>query len=239
MSERTKFLISSLTIGIVSLFLTSCPAPGGNTPQQVADPIFSPVAGSYGAVQNVTISTTTSGASIRYTTDGSRPTDNSGLLYTGSTITVAQSMTIQAIAYESGWTDSKVVVSVYTIIVGTVYGQIIWDGTLFYSTPGSFPSTVTYGNYYKIAPGTYNYQYYVYYNGYYYPGGSASFNSLYYVGTFTVTQVYGSDEYFTLYFSYTGCVKSGAVSYIAPPSQGSKPLKPVSLQPGGSNQLTH
>ena len=49
----------------------------------VAAPTFSPAAGTYTSAQTVTISTTTSGASIRYTTDGSTPSETAGTLYSG------------------------------------------------------------------------------------------------------------------------------------------------------------
>ena len=41
---------------------------------QVATPIFNPAAGYYTTVQSVTIRTTTPGATIYYTTDGTTPT---------------------------------------------------------------------------------------------------------------------------------------------------------------------
>ena len=65
----------------------------------VATPIFSVTAGTYATVQSVSISDTTSGAKIYYTTDGSTPTAAS-TLYSGS-ITVAVSATIKAIAIDS------------------------------------------------------------------------------------------------------------------------------------------
>jgi hypothetical protein len=83
-------------------------------PPVAATPTFSPGAGSYGATQTVTISTMTSGAAIRYTTDGSTPTETAGALYTGG-ITVNSTTTLKAIAYESGYTDSPVASATYTI----------------------------------------------------------------------------------------------------------------------------
>jgi uncharacterized repeat protein (TIGR02543 family) len=83
----------------------------GNT---VADPTFTPAGGSYGSAQNVTISTTTPGASIRYTTDGSIPTATTGTLYSGP-VAVNVSETLKAIAYETGWNNSNVVLAVYSL----------------------------------------------------------------------------------------------------------------------------
>jgi len=51
-------------------------------------------------VQTVTLSTTTPGAAIRYTIDGSTPTETAGTVYSGP-VAVNSSGTIRAIAYES------------------------------------------------------------------------------------------------------------------------------------------
>ncbi len=80
---------------------------------QVATPTFSPAAGTYTAVQSVTISCETSGASIYYTTNGDVPTSAS-TLYT-SAISVGESMTIKAIAVKDGMDDSNVASAAYTI----------------------------------------------------------------------------------------------------------------------------
>jgi len=77
---------------------------GGGT---VATPTINPPGGTYGSAQTVTISTTTTGASIRYTVNGSTPSQTAGTLYTGP-FTVSSTSTIKAIAYESGWIDSAV-----------------------------------------------------------------------------------------------------------------------------------
>ena len=60
-------------------------------------------AGSYGSTQPVTISTTTTGASIRYTTDGSTPSETVGTVY-GGPVSVSSNLTLKAIAYEC-WDD--------------------------------------------------------------------------------------------------------------------------------------
>jgi len=81
---------------------------------QAATPVFSPVAGSYTSTQSVMLSSDTSGATIRYTTDNTTPTSTTGILYSGA-ITVSASQTIKAIAYLSGWTDSIVSSAAYVI----------------------------------------------------------------------------------------------------------------------------
>ena len=48
-----------------------------------ATPSFSPVGGNYTTAQTVTLSTATAGASIRYTLDGSTPSDTVGTVYSG------------------------------------------------------------------------------------------------------------------------------------------------------------
>jgi hypothetical protein len=80
----------------------------------VIAPTFSPPAGSYSGTQNVTISSATSGASIRYTTNGSAPTSTSGTLYSGP-VAISSTLTLKAIAYKSGSTDSAVTSGTYTI----------------------------------------------------------------------------------------------------------------------------
>jgi hypothetical protein len=83
----------------------------------VASPSFTPAAGTYPSAQTVAVSTTTAGASIRYTTDGSAPSETAGTLYSGP-ITVSNTTTIKAIAYISGWTDSIVASAAYSISSG-------------------------------------------------------------------------------------------------------------------------
>ena len=86
---------------------------------QVATPTFNPPAGAYGSAQSVILSSTTAGASIRYTTDGSTPTSSVGTLYNNTAIAVSNNLTLKAIAYETGMTDSLVASAAYTIQVAT------------------------------------------------------------------------------------------------------------------------
>ena len=82
----------------------------------VATPSFSPAGGTYSSAQSVTIATSTSGATIRYTTDGSTPTTSSTVY--SSALNVAASQTIKAIAIKSGSTNSSVASASYTINTG-------------------------------------------------------------------------------------------------------------------------
>ena len=80
---------------------------------QVAIPAFSPAAGTYNSAQTVTLSTTTSAATIYYTTDGSEPTTSSTEYE--EPITVNKTTTIKAIAVKEGMVNSEVATAVYTI----------------------------------------------------------------------------------------------------------------------------
>jgi hypothetical protein len=82
----------------------------------VTAPIFSPVAGAYGSAQTVTISTPTNAASIRYSTDGSTPSETAGTLYSGP-VTVSGNTPLRALAFASGLADSAVSSATYTIAV--------------------------------------------------------------------------------------------------------------------------
>ena len=79
----------------------------------VATPTFSPVAGTYTSVQNVTIACVTDDATIYYTTNGNDPTTSS-TLYT-EPIVVAETKTIKAIAVKDGMIDSEIATAAYTI----------------------------------------------------------------------------------------------------------------------------
>ncbi len=80
----------------------------------VAAPVFSPAGGTYSSAQNVTLSTATNGASIRYTLDNASPTATTGTLYSGP-ITLSTTTIVRAIAYKSGSPDSAVSTATYII----------------------------------------------------------------------------------------------------------------------------
>jgi hypothetical protein len=83
------------------------------SPETVATPTLSPGGGTYTSAQTVTISCATSGATIRYTTDGSEPSSTSTTY--SSPISVGATTTIKAKAFKSGMTDSATATAVYTI----------------------------------------------------------------------------------------------------------------------------
>ena len=84
----------------------------------VATPTFSPGSGTYSSTQTVTISSSTSGAYIRYTVDGSTPSASAGTVYSGA-ITISATTTLKAIAYASGLSDSGIATGVYNIVAAT------------------------------------------------------------------------------------------------------------------------
>ncbi len=82
----------------------------------VATPTFNPVAGEVEDNDTVVISTVTSGATIRYTVDGSTPSVSVGTIYT-TAIVITDAVTIKAIAYKTGSTTSSVATAAYTVAV--------------------------------------------------------------------------------------------------------------------------
>ena len=125
-----------------------------------ATPTFSPAAGTYTSIQTVTVSDTTSGSSIYYTTDGSTPTTAS-THYT-SAVTVAATQTLKAIAIAAGYSQSATGSAAYTINLpivatptfspaagtySTVQTVTISDSTsgasIYYTTNGNTPTTAS------------------------------------------------------------------------------------------------
>ena len=97
-----------------------------------ATPAFSPAPGTFTSVQSVTLSDSTTGASIYYTTNGSTPTAASTLY--SAPIAVSATTTIEAIAVASGYTNSAVATGAYTINIPTAATPA------FSPAPGSFSS---------------------------------------------------------------------------------------------------
>jgi uncharacterized repeat protein (TIGR03803 family) len=98
-----------------------------------ATPVISPVAGTYSSAQSVTITDSTAGATIYYTTNGTTPTASSSA-YSGA-ITVSATETIEAIAIASGFSNSAVATAAYTINLAAAATPVISP------TAGTFTST--------------------------------------------------------------------------------------------------
>ena len=86
-------------------------------PGCAATPTFSPVAGTYGSAQSVTISDATGSSTIYYTTNGSTPTTNSPTY--SAAISVSANETIEAIATATGYSTSATGSAAYTIQAAT------------------------------------------------------------------------------------------------------------------------
>jgi hypothetical protein len=118
-------------------------------------PAFSVPSGTYSQAQNVALGTTTSGATIYYTTDGSTPTASS-TRYAGP-VAVNASMTLRAIATAPGMATSAVSSAAYTLRAAAptfnppggsyllpqsvTISSATPGATIYYTTDGSTPTT--------------------------------------------------------------------------------------------------
>ena len=129
--------------------------------ETVATPTFSPVGGEYTEAQNVTISCTTSGATIYYTTNGTTPTTSSSIY--SSAIAISATTTIKAIAVKAGMTTSSVASATYTINTPATVATPTFSpaggtytsaqsvtiscatsgATIYYTTDGTTPTTIS------------------------------------------------------------------------------------------------
>lgn len=101
---RTGYLASNTTTALYEL--------------KVVTPTATPGTGAYGTAQNVTLSTTTSGATIRYTTDATEPTTSSTAY--SAPVSIASTLTLRARGFKTGWSPSDSVTPSYWISGGTV-----------------------------------------------------------------------------------------------------------------------
>jgi hypothetical protein len=98
-------------VAVESSYILNGAIAGGT----VSNVDFSPAAGSFGSPQSVTMTTSTSGAAIHYTADGSSPTCASTLY--SSPVSVTVTTTLRAIGCKTGMTDSGITTGTYTITV--------------------------------------------------------------------------------------------------------------------------
>jgi hypothetical protein len=96
-------------------------------PSGTATPVIAPAGGTFSSPQTVTITDTTNGAVIYYTTDGTTPTSSS-MSYGGS-VTVSASETLNAIAVAGG-SSSPVATASFTVLVGNAsLSGAVFSGT--------------------------------------------------------------------------------------------------------------
>lgn len=81
---------------------------------KLPQPSFNPQEGTHKVV-NLIIAQPVLGAAIKYTTDGSDPSENNGIVYDGDIIVIKSSVTVKAICYKTGWENSDIAKSEYKI----------------------------------------------------------------------------------------------------------------------------
>lgn len=128
------------------------PSAGGNT---VATPVLNPGSGTY-PTDAVTITCSTAGADIHYTTNGIDPMQSDPVIASGSQVFLGVPATLRAKAWKSGMNPSAVAQGVYTFKVatptftppaGAIPPQSVFinttspGATLYYTTDGSDPTT--------------------------------------------------------------------------------------------------
>ena len=127
--------------GITPLATTSATSTAFDVIQPgspVAEPIISPPTGTYTSPQSVTITDTTPGAIIYYTTNGTTPSLSSPVFNPASPISVTSTQTIKALAVASNYAPSPEAAATYTI---AALAPVISPPTDFYFPPISVTIT--------------------------------------------------------------------------------------------------
>ena len=149
-------------VGTTASYVFNAPIVGWSPSQTgtVATPEIYPAAGTYTYAQSVYVFLSSSpGASIYYTTDGSTPTSGS-TPYTGP-ISVTGSETIKAIGILAGWTNSAVASAAYTIVgwtmeSGSIDGHTSGTFTLTGSDTGTLSASIFFAGTWKAATAYYD-----------------------------------------------------------------------------------
>ncbi|MEA2564312.1 MAG: hypothetical protein QOH06_5816 [Acidobacteriota bacterium] len=110
----TVFAFSPAEVAVI-VDVTGYFADGALAATTTARPAFGPPPGTYNGGRTVDIVTSTPGAQIRYTTDGSAPSRTHGTVYAGP-LALAANTNLRAIAYKDGLADSTVTQGNYTIV---------------------------------------------------------------------------------------------------------------------------
>jgi len=153
-------VIGVLVMCVLILTVLGCSSDGGSVLDTAATPVATPPEGTYDSAQSVTIATTTAGASVYYTVDGSTPTAGSTLY--SDPVSISETTTLKAIAVKEGMNNSGVLTAVYTIEIppdsvaaptadppARIYGEAqsvtlattTEGASIYYTIDGSTPTT--------------------------------------------------------------------------------------------------
>jgi hypothetical protein len=94
-----------ITRSVVLPLIVSTPYPA---------PTFDLAGGIYGGAKTIAITAAAAGASVRYTLDGTTPTQTTGFAYTGP-VSITATSTLTAVAYKAGFPPSAAASAAYTI----------------------------------------------------------------------------------------------------------------------------
>ncbi|MBN1670947.1 MAG: CotH kinase family protein, partial [Kiritimatiellae bacterium] len=99
---------------VLCVVIASAAAVGAAT---VAKPTFSKARGFYDTTFSVQVSSATAGATIRYTTDGSKPTGSYGtILANGGSVSISRTTCLRAVGAKGGMTDSTSFTATYIFL---------------------------------------------------------------------------------------------------------------------------
>lgn len=118
----------------------SPPTPGTDNPATakagfVAEPGFSATRGFYSTSKNVALSCATNGATIRYTTNGSAPTETTGAVYTGP-ISVSTTAVLRAAAFKTNFVPSRVETQTYIFPTAVIASSVMRTSITQHPTHG-------------------------------------------------------------------------------------------------------
>jgi hypothetical protein len=152
MTIKAVAYLAGLTNSSIITAVYTLPTPA------VSAPVFTPAPGGITGPITVTLSNSTAGASIRYTLDGSAPSETAGFLYNGAFL-VDGGTTVRAIGYAAGFTNSTISTGSYPLAAlppvitpaAGLYGSPMpitistasAGASIYFTTDGSTPTTAS------------------------------------------------------------------------------------------------
>ncbi len=112
--------------GATKYFKPATPGAANGTSYDgvVADTSFSVKRGIYSTPQSVAITSTTAGATIRYTTDGTEPTETTGTIYT-TPIAITTTTMLRALAHKTNFAPTNVDTNTYIFPAAVVASPVM------------------------------------------------------------------------------------------------------------------